>query len=211
MAVRNRPPRCPRCALRVSLCACAHIPQIDLLQTEVLVIMHATMRKASSNTARLASLAIRPCTVLIHGEQTRPLLAADLQPRNIERRRRLFLYPSIGAPRLDDEFVARNPGPYQLLLPDGAWGQTRKFLRRLPGLSGVQTVQLPPGPGQRFALRRQHLAAGISSGEAIARALGVLENKIVQQQLEEYLYRSMEQMMIRRGKAGSRAAALRGA
>lgn len=157
------------------------------------------MRKWTSNTARLACLALPGARIVLHGNPEGPLRSEDLAPRQAGAKR-LYLYPSAGAPELTAQWAAQWKGPLQLIVPDGAWGQTRKFFRRLPGMENVSSVRLPEGVRQRFALRRQHLQEGLSSGEAIALALGALEGPAVQSALEDFLYGILSEMMQRRGK-----------
>ncbi len=62
-----------------------------------------------------------------------------------------------------------------LLVPDGTWSQARRIAQREPDARGAELVRLPPGPPTRYGLRRNPREGTVSTFEAVARALGVLE------------------------------------
>jgi DTW domain-containing protein YfiP len=64
--------------------------------------------------------------------------------------------------------------------------------QRLPGVAHARMVRLPEGPGTEWGIRREDHAQGLSTFEAIARALGIIESPAVQSGLEE-LFRLMVQ------------------
>jgi DTW domain-containing protein YfiP len=61
-------------------------------------------------------------------------------------------------------------------------------------------VRLPEGPTRRFELRKHPQAERLSTFEAIARALGILEGPEVQQELERILHLKVERTLDTRGR-----------
>jgi DTW domain-containing protein YfiP len=72
-----------------------------------------------------------------------------------------------------------------LLVPDGNWNQARRAFRRDPDARGAEPVILPPGAPSRYGLRRRPHDAAMSTLEAVARALGVLEGEVIERRMME--------------------------
>jgi len=142
--------------------------------------MHHREKWLTSNTAQFANLCLDNCQIIqrgMIGDQTdfKELLTGDKEP--------LFLFPDERAITLDESFPESD---YHLIVPDGTWRQAKKFKRRIPEFSQIKTVKLAPGSPSRYLLRRQGHESGLSTFEAIAKALGYLEdNSQIEQQLEE--------------------------
>jgi len=97
--------------------------------------------------------------------------------------RPLFLYPNESAVELNDEFIRANPGPYHLIVPDGNWHQARKVHQREPLLKTIPTVKLRPGIMGEYELRKAPQPSYVSTFEAVAHALAVLESEKVRDEL----------------------------
>jgi len=104
---------------------------------------------------------------------------------------------------LTADFARTLPGPVNLIVPDGSWSQTRKFVRREPSLAGIPHVKLPGGPPSEYRLRIQPRETWLCTLEAIARGLGFLESYDVQQQLETLLRVMVERTLWSRGTIGA--------
>ena len=163
--------RCPRCEARHDLCFCSEIPVLAV-RTQVRIVLHAAELPVSSNTGRLAAAALRGASVHLRGRRERPLGDETFAAPG---RRLLLLFPSAGASVLSREFLDARPGPYTLLVPDGTWRQARKLPARERALDPVERVLLPPGPLSRYRLRVEPRPECVSTIEAVARALEVLE------------------------------------
>jgi len=160
------PPRCPGCGLRVPACLCATIVPHPA-RTRVVLITHHAERRKSTNTGRLVARAIEGAEVRVRGER-------DAEPRPaLPEGRLLLLFPHPEARVLtaDDARGA----PVVLLVPDGTWNQARRILRRDPDARAAEPVMLPPGAPSRYGLRRAPREGTVSTLEAVARALAVLE------------------------------------
>ena len=187
--------RCPGCEIRKPLCFCAMIPQLAL-QTRVIILMHTGEEVLPSNTARLAAKALPNSEIRINGRKGDRLSTEGLVQ---EGRQSLLLYPSAYAAELTPEYVATLQGPINLIVPDGKWRQTQKFARREPALAGIPHVKVPEGEPSEYRLRMQPNDRSLCTLEAIARALGALESREAQSQLETVLRVMVERTLWARG------------
>ena len=187
--------RCPGCEIRKPLCFCAMIPQLAL-HTRVIILMHTCEEVLTTNTARLAAKALTNSEVRIHGRRDERMSSDGLvQPGKTS----LLLYPSSRAVELTADFASRLSGPVNLIVPDASWRQTKKFVRRAPGLVGIPHVKLPPGPLSEYYLRAQPSDQDLCTLEAIARAIGILECRAAQADLETLLRVLVERTLWSRG------------
>lgn len=187
--------RCPGCEIRKSLCFCARIPSLTL-RTRVLFLMHTAEEALTSNTARLAAKALPNSEVRIRGRKDQRMSTDGFRQ---EGRVSLLLFPSSHAAELNADFVARLDGPVTLIVPDGSWVRTRKFVRRDPAFVGIPRVKLPAGRPSEYRLRAQSDPNGLCTLEAVARAVGVLESPVAQARLEELLRVMVERTLQSRG------------
>ncbi|MFN0021978.1 MAG: tRNA-uridine aminocarboxypropyltransferase [Pirellulaceae bacterium] len=187
--------RCPRCEIRRPLCFCSLIPQINT-QTRVIVLMHTAEETLTTNTARLTAQAIVSSDLRIYGKQGECFSTEGFQQAG---RTSLLLYPSPHAQELNANYARTLSGPVNLIVPDGNWSQTRKFVRREKSLVNIPHVKLPGGPPSEYRLRIQPRQTGFCTLEAIARSLGVLESCEIQQQLETLLRVMVERTLWSRG------------
>jgi DTW domain-containing protein len=188
--------RCPGCEIRRALCFCKLIPTITL-QTRLIVLMHTSEEVLPSNTARLACRALTNSEIRINGRKQDRLSLTGLVE---DGRSSLLLYPSPFAQELTEEFVSRLKGPFNLIVPDGKWRQTQKFTRREPALAGIPHVKVPEGAPSEYRLRTQPNENSLCTLEAIARAIGALESRQAQSELESVLRVMVERTLWCRGK-----------
>ncbi|HDS16715.1 MAG TPA: DTW domain-containing protein, partial [Proteobacteria bacterium] len=86
--------------------------------------------------------------------------------------------------------IPRDPRTISLVVPDGTWSQSARMGKRLPGIEHAEMVRLPEGRRSEWRIRREVHAYGLSTFEAIARALGIIESTAVQEGMES-LFRLM--------------------
>lgn len=158
--------------------------------------MHTLEQPSTTNTAKLAHRSLVNSELHIHGLKDQRLSAEMMHDPN---RTSLLLYPSPFAKVLDEEFVKTLTKPVTLIVPDACWRQTIKFVRREPAVAGIPHVKLPPGPPSEYLLRTQPHEYGVCTLEAIARALGALESRDAQEQLEKILRIMVERTLWSRG------------
>ena len=187
--------RCTRCFMKHDLCLCAVIPTIHM-STKLIVIVGKRESTVPTNTGRLAALAIPECVTLIRGDPDRPYDLAEHLP---EGNHHMLLYPSPDAEVLTPEYVETIKRPMTLVVPDGNWRQANKMRRRDPVMLGLPVVKIPPGTATQYKVRKESQAEGLATIEAIARALGVIESKQVQEQLETLFTVMVTRILASRG------------
>lgn len=180
-------PRCPRCALHRPLCLCAEITPLAL-STRVIVVQHAKEATRTSNSGRLVPIAIEGGAVRLRGARGVPFDA-----RGLDEPGAVLLYPQPGAELLTAGRATT------LVVPDGNWAQARKLVQREPALRRLPTVALPPGPPSRYRLRSHPDPERVSTFEAIARAIGVLDGPAAQARLEQVFTLFVERTLYSRG------------
>lgn len=170
--------------MRRELCICASIEtcrQSLETRTRIVILMHHRELVRTTNTARLAQLALKDCEIRVRGRKDSPL-----NPEGVidPARQALFLYPTEDAQELTPSMIAAFDRPVTLIVPDGTWAQASKVAKREPFLLGVPRVKLTPTQSSQYGLRRNPKANGLATFEAIAQALGLLEGPKVREQLE---------------------------
>ena len=69
------------------------------------------------------------------------------------------------------------PPPRQLIVLDATWSQARRMFRKLAGLRGLPILRLPDTPMPAARLRESPSPGRVSTIEAIARALRLIESE----------------------------------
>ncbi len=172
--------RCLNCRVNNVLCVCDYIRPFKI-ETNVSLVVHVSELKLTSNTAQFAEKMLpEKAEIVIRGRMNDIF---DSSPTIGRPGNPFFLYPHEDSVELDDEFKEKNPGPYHLIIPDGNWQQARKVRQREAGFSAIPAVKLPPGIVTEYGLRKSLHPEWVSTYEAMAHALGVLEGKEVTEKL----------------------------
>lgn len=176
MLQRQRKTRkpCETCGLHLERCLCSLIPRLDL-RTRVCLVIHRRELKRTTNSGRLAVQALVNSEMRIRGSQDRQVL--DLTEVLSAPYRSLLFYPGEDAHELTSEFVGESPQPIQLIVPDGNWRQASKVGLRHPELAQIPRVKLSSLNTATQHLRKEHRPEGMSTLEAIARALTIIEGE----------------------------------
>jgi len=163
--------RCARCLLPPWLCLCAAIPTV-VTATRVVIVRHHLERWRSSNSGRLAHLALPNSEIVEHGG----LGGVAVLP------------PLDGAWLVFPEGEARHeapvPPPRQLVVLDATWSQARRMFRKLAQLRGLPILRLPDAAMPVARLRASPAPGRVSTIEAIARALRLIEGDAAAAPLE---------------------------
>lgn len=171
--------------MRRELCICTNIAACRAklsLKTRVVVLMHHRERFLTTNTARLAKLVLPTCEIRVRGLKGRPMDETGIVE---DARQPLFLFPSEKAVPLSVDYVAKLTRPVTLIVPDGSWRQAAKVANREAFLKDIPHVTLPEDRISAYELRREPMAAGLATFEAIARSLGFFEGPEVRESMEE--------------------------
>ncbi len=196
MAPRNQSTdKCARCRIYRPLCLCGDIvPQT--LDTRVTLYMHWQESGRTTNTGWLAHLALTNSEIRWRGSPQPGLHPIETAPLE----NALLLFPSQDAVELTPEWLVRQPRPVTLVVSDGSWKQAKKVLYRESSLAGIPRVKLPAGAPSCYRLRRSPHVQNLSTLEAIARALGIIEGRDVQAALEVLFLKMVERRLWSKGQ-----------
>jgi DTW domain-containing protein YfiP len=188
--------RCRRCRMLGNLCVCALMPSPRLeTRTRLVLLIHRFEDRKPTNTGRLAAECLANSEVIVRGHVSQPTppltWAAGSTP--------LYLFPHEGATPLTESVGLGKRSPVTLIVPDGNWRQASKVRNRVPGLRDVPCVSIPVGEPSSYRLRAEAHEAGLSTVEAIARAMGVLEGYAVRAALELVFRAMVERTLWARG------------
>lgn len=161
-------PRCEHCQRPLSHCLCAYISPIAN-RTRVLVLQHPDEVSHPLNTARLAVAGLNNAQILVgeHFPQLDDILASTGQA--------LLLFP---AKEGSESQTVADKGELDaslLIVPDGTWRKARKIVSANPVLGTLPRFSLPPGAPSEYRIRKTREPAAVSTIEAIARSLSILE------------------------------------
>lgn len=139
-------------------------------RTRVVIVRHHLERFRSSNSGRLAHLALPNSEIVDHGGRPGPAVLPPLDRGQHEAGGAWLLFPegevTTGPPA---------PPPTQLVVLDATWSQARRMYRKLDALRGLPILRLPDEPMPAARLRESPGPGRVSTIEAIARALRLLE------------------------------------
>ncbi|HTA91130.1 MAG TPA: tRNA-uridine aminocarboxypropyltransferase [Polyangiaceae bacterium] len=162
---------CWRCRRPARVCYCAAVRPIAT-RSPVVILQHPRESDVPINTARIAALCLSSATLHVGLDfaTDRPLQVAlsnaDAPP--------VLLFP---APDAKDLAREPPPGPVTLVVIDGTWWQASKLFKLNPFLWALPRYSLAPAKESRYRIRREPAAHCLSTIEALAAALGVLEGR----------------------------------
>jgi DTW domain-containing protein YfiP len=189
--------RCRACRMLGRLCVCPLIPDPPLAtRTRVVLVMHRVETSKSTNTGRLATACLANSEIIVRGHQGKPseplAWSEAVQP--------LLLFPFEDATPIADAARILDGRPVVLIVPDGTWRQASKVRRRVPGLADVKCVSVSGEGKLPYRLRAEAHAHGLSTIEAIARAMAILETDDVRRTLERVFRSMVERTLWTRGE-----------
>ncbi|MEI8079272.1 MAG: tRNA-uridine aminocarboxypropyltransferase, partial [bacterium] len=159
---------CPRCERPLVVCYCAHLHALST-QTRVILLQHPREQEMAVGTARMAHLSL-PNSVLRVGLDFAPdaVVKAELAAAPAV----YVLFPKPGARDLRE--LRGIPG-VKLVVIDGTWRQAKRLLRLNPRLQALPAVAFTPSHPSEYRIRKQPAAHCVSTIEALAEALGLIE------------------------------------
>ena len=188
--------RCRRCYLKEWACICPHIRPVDA-GFQVVVLRHWKEGWRSSNTGRLAGLAIRGALVLDYGTPGAPFDDTPLRGPDTA-----LLFPSVEDP-VGEEPVSEpfEVAPATLVVLDSTWSQARKLVRRIPALLTMRRLHVFPTHPAPMRLRKPPTESGMGTFEALTRAIEVLRGAEVADELDRLHERFVRHALSQRGGA----------
>jgi len=180
---------CSACQYPAVVCVCSVITQIAV-DVEIIILQHPSEKNRAKNTARLVSLVIPDAKVVV-GES-----AADfeqIKQRLVDREsagaRAAVLFPSPESTILSENFESASNIIQTLILIDGTWRKAKKMWQLNPWLWTLAVFRLEAGSKSRYRIRKGSQAGGLSTLEAAALALEIVEDADT-----EPLYKAFEAM-----------------
>lgn len=154
---------CHRCRRPQSACLCHRIAALDS-RTRICFLQHPREARVAIGTARMAHLALTNSELhqgIDFAEHARVRELIGLEGTAL-------LFPGEGAA------LPERP-PRTLVVLDGTWSQARKLLWQNPALQRLPRIGFTPARPGNYRIRREPAEDFVSTIEAVAHVLGVLE------------------------------------
>jgi DTW domain-containing protein len=161
-------PSCSGCGRPPVVCFCDRITVLPT-RTRILLLQHPREKDVAIGTARMAHRAL-PSSRLRVGldfAEDPEVLAALARPSPA-----YVLFPGPGS--LPVEQLPREPA-ITLVVLDGTWSQARKLLRLNPAIAALPRIAFSPPKPSAYVIRREPADFCVSTIEALAQVLAVLE------------------------------------
>lgn len=179
--------------MHLDYCFCAEIVSVET-RTRVSVLVHAKELKRTTNTGRLATLALTNSALHVRGLAEAPFEASSILR---EDEQALLFFPSEDARELSGyDFDDR---PVHLIVPDGNWRQASKVHTRHPELAAIPRVKITARNTATHFLRRETTPEGMATLQAIAEALGIIEGADTREALMKLYETKLARTMRARG------------
>lgn len=176
---RDSSSHCLTCYMRRPICICPILPKIKT-KTEFLILRHIWEAERPSNTGRLVALTMPNARIVSCGGGTRIGLA-PLDETLLQEPGTCLLWPDGPAVKTAaPDFIP----PKRVVVLDATWHQARRLFRQTPALRALPRLALPVPEKHRDRLRDQRRPDGMSTIEAVAAAVALLEGHHVAEPLE---------------------------
>jgi DTW domain-containing protein len=198
--------RCSRCLVKQVLCVCSFVEPIHSTHACTLVL-HDLEQQKSTNSGRFLPLVLSRASVIPYGART-SLSTVAPETWAPAGTRPVLLYPREGARSIESFNTFANDGVRTcVIVLDGTWHQANKARQHIARL-GIPFARLPePQRPSEYRLRRGHFADSLSTLEAAARAMRLLEGEPHGAAVEDALLRPFRVMVDRllwlRGELGN--------
>lgn len=202
MSRRKPESRCSLCRMKKELCLCSDIEALReqvTCRTRLELIIHHREEKLSTNTGRLACLALENSKMHLYGHPEVPFLPKELIDR--DRYCPVVLALSEDSQELDQQYLEKIDRPVQLIVPDGNWRQASKIPTRVEEFRSLPKVRISGCPQTEYRLRHEPKVGGLATMEAIASAYGILEGPDVEKALRGLFRKMVSRTLESRGTA----------
>ena len=166
-----------RCLLRREICICPILPTVPT-RTEFLILRHIGEASRPSNTGRLIAMAMPNSHVISWGGGTRVGLS-PLDDEWLKAPGTWLLWPD--GPDTQQDLTQ----PRRIVVLDATWRQARRLYHRTSTLWSLPRLVLPAPTPSRNRLRDQYRTDGMSTIEAVAAALAMIEGTETAEPLEK--------------------------
>jgi DTW domain-containing protein len=186
---------CVQCWSPMPHCICPHACEIPN-RLPVQVFIHHKELSRRSNSTHLLRLLLKQVSFEVHGAPNQPTQWPD--PSLDERL--CVLFPSDEAQPLSAGDAASFD---RLIIVDGNWRQAKKASNRLKQIVNPSFRTIPFNAPSEFKLRTQSAEERLSSFEATARALSILESPSYWDQMMPIFRAHVEVTMEQRSRRGA--------
>ncbi|MBC7792996.1 MAG: DTW domain-containing protein [Clostridia bacterium] len=200
VALRSAP-RCAICARLAKICVC-HDAEPMQLRTRLCVVAHVLELEKTTNTGWVAARMVAGSEVLVHGRRfnSEDALIRDeiASEPDFTGWRPMVLFPTENAALLTPALA--DGLPVTLIIPDGTWAQARRMHNRIPWMAALPHVTLPHTDRRSgYLLRTSDRENRVSTMEAIAIALGILESQAAESEMLRIFQLLVRRTMAARG------------
>ena len=175
--------RCPDCRMQRHVCVCTLLPHLPT-RTRIVLVLHQLEARKTTNSGRLALRCLPNSELVIRGRDHRQAgeaseVTSALEPLPWQRpgANPVLLFPGEDALPLEG-FADPGAPPITLVVPDGTWSQAARTRKRFAGLDAIPCARLPDGLVSSYRLRHDPRPGRLSTLQAIAQALALLENTV---------------------------------
>lgn len=161
---------CNHCNFALNTCICSAITNINN-KVKVIILQHPSEEKIAKNTAKLLNLCLTDCQI-VKGENNDDFSILKSLPVSST----VLLYPNENAINLEDSAEQSNiKNITHLIVVDGTWKKAYKILQLTTLLNQFKTVSFKQLPKNRYAIRKAPRADSLSTLEAVAHSLFLIE------------------------------------
>jgi len=182
-----RVPRCDRCALPVAVCLCAEVEPVATV-VEVAIVRHVLELPKSTNTGRIAALALSRATVHDYGRKE-----ARFDPARLDLAGAGLLFPG-GDP------AAPPAGVKTLVVLDASWPQAKGMFARTSAFHRLPRVSVAPPAAAPIRLRHTDDPARMGTLEALVAALRLLGEPAAADRLDAVRVLHVARILATRGR-----------
>lgn len=187
-------PLCARCHLFLDICICDAIKKISN-SNKITLFMHAKEFGRLTNTGNLLALCLENISVVVKGRIGEKFSADQLVNHNLNN---LILHPT--GSRILSKNDLNDKYPINLIIPDATWSQSNKMLNSEISLHNIPRVRLPLLRESDYILRKESHFERISTFEAAARALGILEDQKIEIEMLKLFKIFVDKLLKRSGR-----------
>ncbi|MES1172063.1 MAG: tRNA-uridine aminocarboxypropyltransferase, partial [Bacteroidota bacterium] len=164
-----RRPSCDRCRRPRAVCYCGHIEPL-VTRTRLLLLQHPRERRVGVGTARMAHLSLPNSVLRVGLDFSADAVVQDMlaAPGSVR-----VLFPHAAARDIGE--LAASDDALTLVVLDGTWSLARKLLTLNPALAALPRVAFTPRRPSAYRIRRQPAEKCVSTIEALAEVLEVIE------------------------------------
>jgi DTW domain-containing protein YfiP len=188
--------------LQKPVCVCALLPSLPT-RTRIILLLHQLEARKTTNTGHLAVRCLPNSSIAwrgnidetTHGESSDQSTAPAWLA---EATRPVLLFPAEDARPLGSFVGAEEP--VTLIVPDGTWSQASRARKRVPGLAALPCAKLPDELVSTYRLRHDPRPGRLSTMQAIAHALEILEGSAIAQELLRVHQIAVERTLYTKGR-----------